>query len=78
MKSGPKIIICRYNGRFYDTNFRIQFSNNFAQELTENEDYGAFDAMAMDVLSERAPIKKNIFLQMMMGLLLRKPCLKSI
>ena len=34
-------------------------------ELSENGDYGAFEAMVMAELNEHAPVKQNMFVQTM-------------
>ena len=59
MKRGPKIITYRDYSRFCSMDFRIHLSSTIAEELIDNEDYAAFDAVIMGVLNEHAPITKK-------------------
>lgn len=59
VKSGPKIITYRDCSRFGAVDFRAHLSTRFSQELIENGDYGAFEAVVMVVLNEHALVKKK-------------------
>ena len=65
MKWGPMLITYRDYSRFCHMNFGIHLSSRIAEELIDNGDYAAFDAVVVSVLNEHAPVKENIFAQMM-------------
>ena len=59
VKRGPKIITYRDYNRFSTIDFRNHLFYMIAHELSENGDYGAFEAVVMAVLNEHAPVKRK-------------------
>ena len=59
VKRGPRIITYRDYGRFSAIEFRNHLFYNISHELSENEDYGTFEAVIMSVLNEHAPVKQK-------------------
>ena len=59
VKRGPKIVTYRDYRKFSAVDFKNQLLYMLSPELSENEDYGAFEAVVMGVLNEHAPVKKK-------------------
>ena len=58
-KKGPKINTYGDVSRFSTIDFRNHLFYMISHELSENGDYGAFEAVVMAVLNEHAPIKRK-------------------
>ena len=56
---GPKIVTYRDYSKFSAVDFEDNLVHMVSSELSEIEDYGAFEAGVMSVLNEHAPIKKK-------------------
>ena len=65
VKRGPKIVTYRDYSKFSAVDFKDNLVHMVSSELSETEDYGAFEAGVMRLLNEHAPIKKNQFVQTM-------------
>ena len=59
VKRGPKIVTYRDYSKFSAVDFKQDLVHMVSSELSEIEDYGAFEAGVMHVLNEHAPVKKK-------------------
>ena len=58
VKRGPKVITHRDYSKFSAVDFKENLVHIVSSELSEIEDYGAFQAGVMRVLNEHVPVKK--------------------
>ena len=59
VKRGPKIVTYRDYSKFSALDFKDNLVHIVSSELSEIENYGAFEAGVMRLLNEHAPVKKK-------------------
>ena len=59
VKRGPKIVTYRDYSKFDAVDFKENLLHMISSELSEIEDYGAFEAGVMRALNEHAPVKRK-------------------